>query len=217
MKNIKRFAVILLTICAVLVCASCKKCSKNKNQVNPVISNPTAEFLKIGNFKVTNNEAYYQLLNSYGLELLLSIVDDKLLPAVQDEAGFEEYLDEVIYGDEEKTDEALNEFLADLPLSGLTEENYEDYYRLSYRRLEAAKKYFIENLEEDFTDEQLKTAFESLYFKNNDLLIIRFDSRKEANEYLTKRKIETSPTIAMTQNSFKPHNHIFAVAFKFCG
>lgn len=190
MKNIKRFAVILLTICAVLVCASCKKCSKDKQKVNPVISNQNEVFLKVGNFQVTNNEAYYQLLNSYGLETLLSIVDDKLLPAVQDEEGFKEYLDEVIYGDEEKTDEALQEFLDNLPLSGLTKDNYEAYYRLSYRRLEAAKKYFIENLEEDFTEEELKAAFEGLYFKNNDLVIIRFDSRKEANEYLTKNNID---------------------------
>ena len=47
MKNIKRFAVILLTICAVLVCASCKKCSKDKPQLNPVISNPNETFLKV--------------------------------------------------------------------------------------------------------------------------------------------------------------------------
>lgn len=190
MKNIKRFAVILLTICAVLVCASCKKCSKDKNKNNPVISNQNEVFLKVGNFQVSNNEAYYQLLNSYGLETLLSIVDDKLLPAVQDEEGFKEYLDEVIYGDEEKSDELFNEFIENLPLSGLTEANYEEYYRLSYRRLEAAKKYFVENLEEDYTEEQLKDAFEGLYFKNNDLIIIRFDSNKEANEYLTKYNID---------------------------
>ena len=140
MKNIKRFAVILLTICAVLVCASCKKCSKDKQKQNPVISNQNEVFLKVGNFQVSNNEAYYQLLNSYGLETLLSIVDDKLLPAIQDEEGYQEYLDEVIYGDEEKSDELFNEFIENLPLSGLTEENYDAYYRLSYRRLEAAKK-----------------------------------------------------------------------------
>ena len=190
MKNIKRFAVILLTICAVLVCASCKKCSKDKQKQNPVITNQNEVFLKVGNFQVSNNEAYYQLLNSYGLETLLSIVDDKILPAIQDEEGFKEYLDEVIYGDEEKSDELFNEFIESLPLSGLTEENYEAYYRLSYRRLEAAKKYFVENLEEDYTEEQLKDAFEGLYFKNNDLIIIRFDSRKEANEYLTKYNID---------------------------
>ena len=190
MKNIKRFAVILVTICAVLVCASCKNCSKDKEQVNPVITNQNEVFLKVGNFQITNNEAYYQLLNSYGLETLLTMVDNKLLPAVQDEEGFKEYLDEIIYGEEEKTDEALNEFLDNLSLSGLTKENYEEYYRLSYRRLEAAKKYYVENLEEDFTEEDLKTAFENLYFKNTDLVIIRFDSRKEANEYLTKNNID---------------------------
>ena len=192
MKNIRRFAVILLTICAVLVCASCKKCSDDKkNIVVPAISNPDGTFLKIGDFVVTNKEAYHQLLNSYGIEVLLNEIDDALLPAVSDENAFKEYLDEIIYGDEEKTDEALQEFLDKLSLSGLTKENYEAYYRLNYRRLEAAKKLFLSELEDDYyTEDDLEAAFETLYRKNNDLIIIEFDSRKEANAYLTQNNID---------------------------
>ncbi len=193
MKNIRRFTAILLTICAVLVCASCKKCNddKNKNIVVPAISNPDGTFFKVGNFTVTNKEAYHQLLNSYGIETLLNKIDNDRLPAVKDEEAFKEYLDEIIYGDEEKTDEALNEFLEDLPLSGLTKENYEDYYRLNYRRIEAAKEQYISEMKEDhYTDEDLEAAFENLYRKNNDLIIIRFDSRKEANAYLENAGID---------------------------
>ena len=103
MKYFKRFIVIILAICAVMVCASCKKCSKNKNRLIPTLSDPTGTYLKIGNYTITKKDVYYQLLNSYGTEVLLNMVDDALLPALSDEEGFQEYLDEIIYGDEEKT------------------------------------------------------------------------------------------------------------------
>lgn len=193
MRNIKRFAVIILAICAVLVCASCKNCSKDKNKeiIVPEISDPNGTFLKIGNFTITNREAYHQLLNSYGIEIVLNEIDNALLPAVADEADFQEYLDEIIYGDEEKTEEALQEFLDQLSLSGLTKENYKDYYRLNYRRIQYAKQEYINSLdEEDYTDEDLEASFDTLYRKNNELIIIRFDSRKEANAFLAENNID---------------------------
>ena len=70
-------------------------------------------------------------------------------------------LDEIIYGDEEKTDEVKQKFLDELILSGLSknpedDNYYETYYRLVYRRLEYAKKYFKEHMEEDyFKDEDI--------------------------------------------------------------
>mgnify|MGYP007121825432 FL=1 len=120
MKNFKRFIVIILAICAVMVCASCKKCSKDKNRLIPTLSDPTGTYLKIGNYTITKKDVYYQLLNSYGTEVLLNMVDDALLPALSDEEGFQEYLDEIIYGDEEKTDEVKQKFLDELILSGLS-------------------------------------------------------------------------------------------------
>lgn len=144
MKNFKRFIVIILAICAVMVCASCKKCSKDKNRLIPTLSDPTGTYLKIGNYTITKKDVYYQLLNSYGTEVLLNMVDDALLPALSDEEGFQEYLDEIIYGDEEKTDEVKQKFLDELILSGLSknpedDNYYETYYRLVYRRLEYGK------------------------------------------------------------------------------
>ena len=196
MKNFKRFIVIILAICAVMVCASCKKCSKNKNRLIPTLSDPTGTYLKIGNYTITKKDVYYQLLNSYGTEVLLNMVDDALLPALSDEEGFQEYLDEIIYGDEEKTDEVKQKFLDELILSGLSknpedDNYYETYYRLVYRRLEYAKKYFKEHMEEDyFKDEDIEKAFENTYRKTNDLIIIRFDSRNEANYFMTSNNID---------------------------
>ena len=182
MKNFKRFIVIILAICAVMVCASCKKCSKDKNRLIPTLSDPTGTYLKIGNYTITKKDVYYQLLNSYGTEVLLNMVDDALLPALSDEEGFQEYLDEIIYGDEEKTDEVKQKFLDELILSGLSknpedDNYYETYYRLVYRRLEYGKKYFKDHMEEDyFKDEDIEKAFENTYRKTNDLIIIRIIS-----------------------------------------
>ena len=72
MKNFKRFIVIILAICAVMVCASCKKCSKDKNRLIPTLSDPTGTYLKIGNYTITKKDVYYQLLNSYGTEVFLA-------------------------------------------------------------------------------------------------------------------------------------------------
>lgn len=192
MKKFKRFVVIILTICAVLVCASCKKCSDETEAVKPAISNPDNAFIKIGSYTITNKEAYNQLLNSYGLEVLLNMVDEELLPAVKDEAAYKEYLEGVIYGTEEPTDEAFNQFIEDLPLLGLnndpTSENYYDkYYRLAYRRTEYAISKYEEKVGRDsFEDDEIEAYFESEYRKTNDLVIIKFDSNKEANYYLEK-------------------------------
>lgn len=196
MKNFKRFVVVILTICAVLVCASCKKCSQDKPVIKPSISNGDNAFVKIGNYTITNNEAYTQLLNSYGLETLLNIIDEDLLPQVSDEEGFKEYLDEVIYGSEELTDEekveAKDKFIKDLPLLGLnnnpeSENYYEKYYRLAYRRTEYAIKKYTETVtDETYKAEEIEAYFESKYRKTNDLIIVKFDSNKEANYFLEK-------------------------------
>ena len=106
MKNMKRlFVLALIMFCTVFV-ASCKNCGKDSgNKTVPSLSNPNEVFLQIGDYKITNQKVYHQLLNSYGTEAILNIVDDALLPAVSNEADFQEYLNETIYGTEELTAE----------------------------------------------------------------------------------------------------------------
>lgn len=46
-------------------------------------------------------------------------------------------------------------------------------------------------MEEDyFKDEDIEKAFENTYRKTNDLIIIRFDSRNEANYFMTSNNID---------------------------
>ncbi len=217
MKNWKRLIVLTLIVFCTVFVASCKSCSDDStNKTVPAISNPNEVFLQIGDYKITNQKAYHQLLNSYGTETMLNILDNALLPAITDEADFNEYLDEVIYGTEELTDEekteAYNEFIENLPLSGLSDKEtdsnyYVNYYKLIYRRLQyALAQYKAEIAEIDaeakaeaekngeefvpyFTEEAKENYFKSVYTKNSDLIIIRFDSQKEANYYLTQAGI----------------------------
>lgn len=197
MRNLRRFVIILLVVCSVFILASCKSCSKDKDpKAVPTVSNPDSSFLQIGNYKISKKEAYYQLLVAYGLEALLNEVDDATLPAVENEDDFQEYLDDVIYGDEEKSEELLNEYLEDLTLSGLSanpedENYYVNHHRLVYRRLQYAKSvYKSEMTDETFSEEDKKNAFESNYRKENELIIIRFNSQKEANDYLKAQNID---------------------------
>ena len=199
-KLVRKMSVILVLVGCFLACTSCKKCSKCSDRplsfTDPAISNPDLPVLKIGKYVITKNEVYNQLLNSYGVETLMNIIDDNTLPEIKDQQAFDEYLDTVIYGDEEKTDEVLNKFLESLPVNGLsTDKNahnyYVKYYELVYRRKLFAKNNFIADMKEDtFTEEQLKNHFEEKYRKNNDLIIIRFDSKNEANYYLSKYDID---------------------------
>ncbi len=204
MKTLRKITLILVFVFAVLVCASCNNCSKEKTMVVPSISSPDDTFIKIGDFKVTKKEAYHQLLNSYGTEIMLNMLDEKLIPTYENDATFEEefkeYLDGIIYGSDDLTEEektkALQEFIDELPLSGLTNNPtdanyYEKYYRLVFRRIKAARAYYEAQLKEDaITDENLEATFNSTYHKTNDLIIVAFDSNVEANDYLTRNAVD---------------------------
>ena len=199
-KLVRKMSVILVLVGCFLACTSCKKCSKCSERplsfTDPAISNPDLPVLKIGKYVITKNEVYNQLLNSYGVETLMNMIDDNTLPEIKDQQAFDEYLDTVIYGDEEKTDEALNKFLESLPINGLSADKnaqnyYVKYYQIVYRRKLLAKNNFIADMKEDtFTEKQLKNHFEEKYRKNNDLIIVRFDSKNEANYYLSKYDID---------------------------
>ena len=122
-KLTKIICFILISSC-LLACASCKKCKKDTETTPgdpllleiPTISTPDATFLKINDFNVTANQAYHQLLNSYGVDMMMNIIDDDLLPNNYSEEGFEEYLNKIIYQDEEPSEELLNKFLDELTL-----------------------------------------------------------------------------------------------------
>ncbi len=200
-QNIKRISFILIIFLCIIVCASCKKCSKcskdptTNTVVVPSISNPNETFIKIGNFNITNNDAYFQMVNSFGLETLMNVVDKDIIPSAEKDAKFDEFLDNIIYGEEEKTDEKFNEFIEKLPLSGLnnvegSDYYYVDYYFQRYSRIQYAKKIFKETKASTyFTETQLKNTFNELFSKKENMIVLNFDSAAEARKVLDKHNI----------------------------
>lgn len=204
-KLTKIICFILISSC-LLACASCKKCKKDTETTPgdpllleiPTISTPDATFLKINDFNVTANQAYHQLLNSYGVDMMMNIIDDDLLPNDYSEEGFEEYLNKIIYQDEEPSEELLNKFLDELTLYCLSKnENdvnyYKSFYRIRYKRYVYAKNCYINNLSSDyFSKARKESEFNNKYPKENDLIIIKFTSATEAKSFMTKYDINTT-------------------------
>lgn len=214
----KIFTLIFVFVC-LLACVSCSKCNKckkcNKNLTPegycpleiPQLSDPNGTFMKVGNYTVTNQQAYYQLLNSFetdatyqmlnsfGIEAMMSIIDENLITTTYDENDFKEYLDEIIYGDEEHTQDNFDKFINELPLFRLSNNPsdanyYETFYRLRFKRIQYAKDKFKNEVSSDyFTQERKESEFNSLYRKENNLIIIRFTSLNEARYFMEKHNV----------------------------
>lgn len=200
-QNIKKFVFIILIAICLIGCASCKKCKKCNpddvtNQYVPTISNPDGTFLKLGDFTITNNEAYFQMVNSFGLETLMNIMDEDIIPKATKDEKFTEFLDGIIYPDGEKSEELFNQFIANLPLSGLSDNPndgnyYVDYYFLRYSRIQYAKKVFKDtNSSTYYTDSQKQNAFNELFSKKSQIIILDFDSSAEAKKALQNYDID---------------------------
>ena len=198
-QNIKKISFIVLTMICLITCVSCKKCKKcsddETNNVIPSISAPDGTFLKLGNYTITNNDAYFQMVNSFGLETLMNIMDKDIIPAATKDEAFTEFLDNIIYPDGEKTEEKRQEFIDKLPLSGLSanpndENYYEDYYFLRFSRIQHAKKIFKDTKSESyFTETQINNIFNELFSKKEKMIILSFDSSAEARKVLENYSI----------------------------
>lgn len=200
-QNIKKFTFIILIAICLIGCASCKKCKKcdkdkETEQVIPQISNPNGTFLKLGDFSITNKDAYFQMVNSFGLETLMNIVDEDIIPKATKDEKFDKFLDGIIYPDGEKSDELFNEFITKLPLSGLSdnpndENYYKDYYFVRFSRIQYAKKVFKDTKSSTYyTDSQKENAFNELFSKKSQMIILDFDSSSEAKKALQNYEID---------------------------
>ena len=198
-QNIKKISFFVLTMICLITCVSCKKCKKcsddETNNVIPSISSPNGTFLKLGNYTITNNDAYFQMVNSFGLETLMNIMDKDIIPAATKDEKFTEFMDNIIYPEGEKTEEKKQEFIDKLPLSGLSanpndENYYEDYYFLRFSRIQYAKNLFKNTKDESyFTETQIKNIFNELFSKKEKMIILCFDSSAEARKVLENHDI----------------------------
>lgn len=144
-SKMKKILTFLILAIFTFTLVGCKEDKYNYPNKTPMISNPTDAFVKVGNWSVSNEKAYVNLLYNNGYDTLIDWMDDIVLPT--DVTGFDEYLNEQIYGTDdldsltakEKTKAKENWDKSMKTMGFQTEEAWKEAYKLEYRRLQYAK------------------------------------------------------------------------------
>lgn len=213
MKNIMKKIVSTLVILVIAVCVtSCKSCKGNKYKypsVIPTLSNPTATYVTIGDYNITNEMVYYRLLQSYGVNALTTLVEKVTLQDTSvNEEKYNEYLKEYIYGTtdldsltQEEQDKAREAFEKNMAALGITtEEGWKDYYRNEYKKIELAVQLFKDEIKAEeeenekpyFSDEDYENYYEKNYHGTVTIVYATFDSENEAKSMMEKANIDTN-------------------------
>lgn len=212
MKNIMKKVVSCLVILVIALCVtSCKSCKGDKYKypsVIPTLSNPTGTYVTIGDYTVTNEMVYYRLLQSYGVNSLTTLIEKTTLADVEiDEAEYKDYLNEYIYGtsdpdslEQDERDEAKEVFKKNMASIGIyTEEEWTDYYRNEYKKIQLALGLYKEQIKADeeesgkpfITEEDYESYYESNYHGTVSIIFAVFDSAIQAKEEMRKAGIDT--------------------------
>lgn len=201
---------LLIVLIAVGLVGCNKKYKHPKN--SPMVSNPSEVFLTLGNKKLTNEQVYNRLLQTYGLDTLINWMDEILLAdtKIEDQTAFEEQMNFIKYGTTdvdsltlEQKEKAEKNFAESMLSQGYANEaEYTAYYELEYKRyaegLKAFTKY-IEKLDADedeskhvLTDEDYKIAYKTLYQSNYNVILLIFDSEQEARQILKEKNVDVN-------------------------
>ena len=229
-KLFKRIIPCLLIVFSVFAIVACKDNTYQYPSKAPLYTNGGI-FAEIGDLKISNADIYNRLMQSYGLEEIENAIDAELLKDVvltaEQEKDFQDQMTNLIYGTleldeltaEEKAD-AEKAFELDMMSNGLTVDKnkkdsalyYENYYRLDYKRyvktLEVLTKEIKEHdaeLEEDedpyFTDSSYVSYFNSNFHKTYKLIIVTFESSKEAKDVMAQVGINVDALTAGWTNA----------------
>lgn len=227
----KRIIPCLLIVFSVFAIAACKDGEDYKYPSQVPLYTAGGNFAEIGNLKISNQDIYNRLMQSYGVEEIENAIDAELLKDVvltaDQEKDFQDQMTELVYGTldvEELTAEekanAEKAFKLDMMSNGLSvEENdknsplyYENYYRLDYKRyvktlevLTAEIKEHDAELEVDedpyFKDDKYLSFFNNNFHKNYNLIIVTFESAKEAKDIMAKVGINVNSLVGGWKNS----------------
>ena len=215
-KLFKRIIPCLLIVFSVFAIVACKDNTKYEYPSKAPLYTNGGIFAEIGDLKISNADIYNRLMQSYGLEEIENAIDAELLKDVvltaEQEKDFQDQMTNLIYGTleveeltaEEKAD-AEKAFELDMMSNGLIVDKnkkdsalyYENYYRLDYKRyvktLEVLTKEIKEHdaeLEEDedpyFKDSDYVSYFNSNFHKSYKLIIVTFESSKEAKDIMAQ-------------------------------
>lgn len=212
---LKRLLPCLVLILALFVIVSCGEEDEEEyvypNEV-PLYTG-TGNFLEINDFKVSNKDVYNRLIQSYGIETLENIIDEQLLANVtltaEQEKEFDDQIKILKYGTKDVEDltaeeqaEKLKEFEDNMVSNGFHTDDskqndklyYKNYYRLEFKRYIKALE-VLKSEEPEFEDEEYVSYFNSNFHKTYDLIIVTFDSEKEAKEIMKACDINTEKLI----------------------
>lgn len=228
-KLFKRIIPCLIVVLSIFAIVSCKDDTKYKYPDPVPLYTSNGIFAEVGNLKISNQDIYNRLLQSYGIEELENAIDAELLKDVvlteDQEKDFQDQMKNLIYGtvdveeltEEEKAD-AEKSFKLDMISNGLNIDDktsslyYENYYRLDYKRyvktlevLTAEIKEADAELEEDeepyFTDSDYLSYFTSNFHKTYKLIIVTFESEKEAIETMKNAGINVESLLGGWKNA----------------
>ena len=230
-KLFKRIIPCLLVVFSVFAIAACNDGTDYKYPEKAPLYTKGGVFAEVGNLKISNQDIYNRLMQSYGVEAIENAIDAELLKDIvltaDQEKDFQEQMTNLIYGTldveeltaEEKAD-AEKAFELDMMSNGLSVDKndkesplyYENYYRLDYKRyvktvevLTAEIKEHDAELEEDedpyFTDDKYVSFFNSNFHKNYNLIIVTFESSKEAKDIMAEVGINVNSLVGGWKNN----------------
>ena len=129
-KLFKRIIPCLLLVLSLITILSCDQKDEYKYPSQVPLYTADGTFVQIGNLKVSKQDIYNRLIQSYGIEEFENIIDAELLKDVQldekQEKDFQEQMTNLIYGttdldelDAEEKAEAEKSFKVELMSNGL--------------------------------------------------------------------------------------------------
>lgn len=210
---------LLVVFIAVALVGCNKKYKHPKN--TPTLSNPNEIFLSIGDKNLTNEQVYNRLLQTYGINTVISWMDSIILKdtVIEDQDSFEEQMNYIIYGTTDKstlTDEQIAEadkaFEENMLAQGYqTEAEWKAYYELEFKLYSEGLKSFEQyidklNADEDETkhilsEEEYQVAYETLYQSDYTVILLTFDSEHEARKILKENNVDVNALTFGWQNN----------------
>lgn len=166
---------ILLIICAMLLMTGCGKDVKLVNGENAIVT------FKEGG--ISSNQLYEVLKETYGAEKVMNLIDAHLLDQLYDETDEEKsYVKQNVKAVKEAADEmgASYELYLSYYYGVASDEAFEDYLSLSYRRDQWTKDYALETV----TEKQINEYYEQEVYGDVDAshILITVDVADDATD-----------------------------------
>lgn len=153
-KKMKKLFIFLLMGIVAVTLVGCKDSYKYPSKT-PMITDTSSTFIGAGNWKVTNEEAYLKLLNSYGYNALLEWVDG-IIYENYSPTGFDDFLNEQIYGTSDLTElsrkeqkEKLEAWEEAMESAGYqSEDEWKAHYQIIFKRNKLTRSKIVELITE---------------------------------------------------------------------